>query len=180
MTERYQSVNGAWPEGTRDGRDLKPTPQEAITAAKKLYRFAMKQPFRGKVNLTSGRRITWIRNHVLHVNPDERDGGWHEIVHSMSHYCARKLYRHAVGFKPHDHRHAFLERTMIEHVVNSGWLEGKLRRPENPKPESDVKTVRYQRTLSKIETWEKKAKRAENALKKLVATKRYYERTISV
>jgi hypothetical protein len=111
---RYHSVNGAWPEGTNDGRDLKPTPQEAISAAKRLYRLAMKRPFRGKVELTSGNRQTWMRCGVLYVNPDEQDrwrggGGWHELVHSMSHLCARKLHPNA---KPHDPQHVFLEKEM--------------------------------------------------------------------
>src|SRR5262249_32935213 len=46
--------------------------------------------------------------------------------------------------KPHDGRgtHACIERTMIEHVVNSGWLEGKLkraggRRSRDPSSRSD-------------------------------------------
>lgn len=142
-TPKYVSVNNQWPEGTREGRDLKPTSQEAMTAARRLYRFAMKKPFAGKVVLTSGNRYTWIRRGVLYVNPDlgggdpvcfvdgvpqPRGGGWHELVHLMSHLCANRLFPHAKG---HGHQHESLERDMIAHVVESGWLEGKLKRPRN-------------------------------------------------
>lgn len=44
---KYRAVNSKWPEGTRDGRDLKPTPQESVTAARRLYRYIMKRPFTG-------------------------------------------------------------------------------------------------------------------------------------
>lgn len=171
---KYQSVNSRWPEGTRDGRDLKPTPQEAMSAAKRLYRFAMKKPFRGKVVLTSGRRYTWIRNHVLHVNPDYGDGGWHELVHLMSHYCSHRLFPNAKGHGP---QHAFLEREMIEYVVKSGWLEGRLRRKEKPK--ADPKQTRRALTDAAIKRWQTKAKRAQNALTKLKRRLAYYDRNIA-
>jgi hypothetical protein len=56
---KYHSVNSRWPEGTHEGRDLRPSPQEAVAAARRLYRFAMKKPFPGKVRITSGNRYTW-------------------------------------------------------------------------------------------------------------------------
>lgn len=174
MAQKYQSVNGAWPEGTHDGRDLKPTPQEALAGAKRLYRKAFGRPFKGKLKLTSGRRYTWIRSGVLYVNPDYRGGGWHEIVHAISHYAARRLHPRA---KPHGPQHAWIERELITYVVKSGWLEGRLKRPEKPPKVVDVRLVRYQRTLAKIKAWERKAKRAETALRKLNQTRSYYERT---
>lgn len=187
MTERYQSVNSVWPEGTREGRALKPTPQEAITAAKRLNRFAMKRAFRGKVKLTSGNRFTWVKNGVLYVNPDFRSGpprtladgtvvdpggGWHELVHTLSHYCANILYP---NHRAHDGRHAFLERSMIEHVVRSGWLDGKLERPERPRQTADLRQVTYTRIKARITSWEAKRKRAERALRKLRRQAAYYE-----
>jgi hypothetical protein len=56
--------------------------------------------------------------------------GWRKIVHSLSHYCCFRLYPNAPG---HGAQHAFLEREMIQHVGYSGWLVGKLKRPETPK-----------------------------------------------
>ena len=162
MSKRYRSVNGAWPKGTRDGRALKPTAQEAVAAAKRLYRFAMKRPFQGKVKLTSGNRFTWIRGDVLYVNPDFRSGlprsfaggapvdpggGWHELVHAVAHYCAQLLYP---NHGPHDGRHAFLERSMIEHVVKSGWLDGKLKRPIGSKKKIKLRQARFEHIKARI------------------------------
>src|SRR3990167_5541907 len=174
MAEKYRSVNGAWPEGTNDGRSLKPTPQEALAGARRLYRIAMGRPFRGKMTLTSGRNRTWIRRGVFKVNPDEdgtrfhqepdgerrKGGGWHEIVHAISHYAARKLYDEA-----HGPRHAFIERELIKAVCNKGWLDGKLKRPETIKPKPDLKAIKHQRVQERLAVWERKKKRAETALK---------------
>lgn len=170
---KYESVNGQWPAGTNDGCDLKPTPAEAISAAKRLYRFALKRPCRLRIKLTSGRRITWVRNHVLYVNPDEDGKGWHELVHSMSHYATRRLFPKA---NTHGPQHAFMEREMIKHVVNSGWLEGKLLRPKKPKVTVDPTVARAAHVAARIKAWESKKRRAENALKKLQRTARYYQR----
>lgn len=170
----YESVNAVWPEGTREGRDLKPTPQEAMSAARRLWRLAMKRPWRGKVELTTGNRYTRIRRGVLYVNPDHCGMGWHQLIHSLSHRCAFRLYP---GKKPHSPQHAFLEREMIAHVVRSGWLDGKLRRPEKPAPQVvDVRQQRQQRVLDRIAKWEAKRKRAETALRKLRRQRAYYAR----
>lgn len=168
----YQSVNSQWPDGTRDGRDLKPTPQEAMAAAKRLYRFAMKKPWPGKVVITSGNRYTWVRNRVLYVNPDYRDGGWHELVHLMSHLCTQRLFPNASG---HGHQHAFLEKEMIAYVVASGWLDGKLRTV--PKPVLDKAAIKRTRAAAAIQRWEAKQRRAVNALKKLRRQVQRMERT---
>lgn len=194
----YATVNALWPPDTNDGRDLVPTAQEAVTACRRLYRFAMGRPFRGKVRVTSGNRRTWIRRGVLIVNPDEgvryaqdpdpesglvtgqryRGGGWHEIVHSMSHYCANRLYSRKV--RGHSSQHAFLEKQMIEKVVSSGWLDGALKRPDRPaKPKPDVRLIRRDRVLARIKRWQARQKRAETELRKLRQRARYYEKALA-
>lgn len=171
-TEKYASVNGQWPEGTNEGHAIKPTPQEAMTGARRLYRRAMGKPWRGAVKITSGRHHTRIARGTLYVNPDHTwDGGWHGIVHSMSHHASWGLYH-----ENHGPRHAFIERDLISYVVSSGWLEGKLRRPEKPKPQIDPKAKRHARVLASIERWTRKKKRAETALRKLARQIAYYER----
>jgi hypothetical protein len=168
----YESVNGAWPEGTNDGRDIVPTPQEALAGARRLYRKAFGRPFKGKMKLTSGRRYTYIRCGIFYVNPNQNgDGGWHEIVHGISHYATARLHPRAPG---HGAQHAWIERELISYVVQSGWLDGKLRRPEKAKP--DPISQRHERVLAGIRRWEQKKRRAENALKKLARQRRYYER----
>lgn len=174
MTERYQSVNGAWPDTVPQL-----TAQEAVSAGRRLYRLAMGKSFRGTIKVTSGNRHTWIRRGVMSVNPNGRHfGGWQDLVHGLSHWCHRRLHP---GHKPHDGRgtHAFIERTMIEYVVNSGWLEGKLKRLEKPKAEIDHKAIRHQRILARIDAWTAKQRRAENALKKLNRQRAYYERALA-
>jgi hypothetical protein len=174
MAEKYPSVNGAWPEG--DLPEL--TAQEAVSAARRLYRFIMKRPFRGEVVATTGNRFTWTYRGQLRVNPKRTRAlhpGWHDMVHLLSHLCHRKLHP---GHKPHDKRgtHAWIERQMIEHVVNSGWLEGKLKRPEKTKVEIDLQDKRQRQVLAGIARWEAKQRRVKNALKKLYRRQKYYER----
>jgi hypothetical protein len=180
-TERtkYSSVNGAWPDNVP-----KLTGPEAIIAVRKLYRFIMKRSWQGKIELTSGRRFTWPRRGVMYVNPARSwtghiQRGWPDVVHLLSHYCHRRLHP---GHKPHDGRgtHAWVERQMIEHVVNSGWLDGRLKKPEKPNVDVDVRQVRYQRILKRIDKWTAKACRADHALKKLRAQRNYYERALQI
>jgi hypothetical protein len=179
----YERVNQTWPAGTNDGRDLKPTAQEAVAACRRLYRFAMKKPFKGIVRATSGNRRggftteTDPRNKyrvisVIEVNPDRWGGGWHEVVHMMSHYCAWRLHP---GAKSHGPQHHWVELQMVEHVVKSGWLDGKLKRPEKVKAPVDRVAKNRERVLARIKRWETKRKRAETALRKLRRSARRYE-----
>lgn len=180
----YERVNGAWPANTRDGRDLKPTAQEAVAACRRLYRFAMKRPFKGIIRTVTGRkRGGWkVETHprdrfktivVIEVNPDRWGGGWHEVVHMMSHRCAYRLHP---GSKAHGPQHHWLELQMVEHVVKSGWLDGKLRRPD--KPPVDRAAVRKARLERRIRAWQAKARRAETALRKLRRQAKRHEITV--
>jgi hypothetical protein len=175
---KYQTVNGQWPANTNDGRDLKPTPKEALIAAKRLYRIGLKKPFRGRMQLTSGNRRTWVRSGVFYVNPDwtgwtGKGGGWHELVHDISHYVSFRMHPNARG---HGFQHAFIEKELIKAVVEGGWLQRKLLRQTKAKAPVDIRQVRHQRTLASIKRWQAKEKRARNALRKLKRTSRYYER----
>jgi hypothetical protein len=175
MKPKYQSVNGQWPEGTDEGRALKPTPEEAVTAVRLLWRKFTGKRWRFPVKPTSGNRRGGFRGRVLYVNPDRWGGGWHEVVHMMSHRVAFTLHP---GTRAHDTkgRHAFIEREMIKYVIDSGWLEGKLKSKRKPKLPVDPKAVRAARVAARIKQWESKKRRAENALKKLQRSARYYQK----
>jgi len=164
---RYDRVNAVWPS---------PVPaltaQEAISASRRLLRLALGEPFTGKIQITSGRRHNWVRNGVLYVNPDR---GWHDLVHDLSHYAFWRLHP---GRKPHDWRHAALERSLIEAVASKRWLDGILRREPKPKPKPDLRAVRQMRIIARIKAWETKLRRADNALKKLHKQQAYYEKTM--
>lgn len=165
----YEHVNDQWP-GDIDRRAL--SGPEAISAAKRLYRFAMKKPYRGKFKLTSGRRYSWPRRGVFFVNPEKHHfGPWRDLVHDLSHYCAWRLHP---GAKPHGTQHHFLEKEMVAYVIRSGWLEGKLLKPTKEKPPVNKKAERAARVLARIETWERKKRRAETALRKLKRQASYY------
>jgi hypothetical protein len=161
--EWYQRVNAVFP------KDLpKPTPEQAVNAARRLYRWMKGHKWTGPVELTSGNRYTWIRRGVFYVNPDCRGEGWSELVHDLSHYFWNgKL--HAKG-------HAKLELRMRKEVLKRGWLN-----PEQVKeapPEVDVKAQRYERIKARIKTWEAKERRAKNAIRKLNRQAGYYERSL--
>lgn len=180
--EWYSRVNAAWAFAPGV-----PAPQltgeEAVRAVAKLWRFVLGQSCPYDIVETSGRRYTGhaYRNGggVVYANPS---GGWSDLVHELSHDLFSTLYRGA-GLKPHAKEHARLELRMIREVHRRGWLEGALRKPErpaNPKPSAaQVREERLLRILGRIVTWERKLKRAENALAKLRRQARYYQRAAS-
>jgi hypothetical protein len=153
----------------------KPLPKltavEAERAARRLYRFVFKKKCPYPVKVTSGRNYSYIRGNTLRVNPDK---GWDELVHTLSHSFHPRLS----SAKPHSYPHARLEKEMVEYAVAQGWLDGKLQPKASDKPKPTAQEVRYQRTLESIDRWESKLKRAENALKKLTAKRKYYERAL--
>lgn len=160
MSEKYHAVNRQWPETLPTL-----TGDEAIAAAKRLYRFAMKKSWKGKWKLTSGRRYTWPRSGTFYVNPNrdnwsDAPAGWPDLIHMMSHYCFRQLMPHR---KPHDSRHLYLERDMVEYVLTHGWLDGKLK----PKPKAPVTPDRAAQLAARAKRWETKRRRAETALRKI-------------
>lgn len=178
-TEWYRRVNASWPDTVP-----RLTAEEAVRAAKRLYRFGMKRTWTGPVRVTSGRRHTWVRwdrtgttaQRVLFVNPEK---GWHDLVHALSHYCHDRTA--SVEDQGHTAAHARCEMRMIKEVIRRGWLEGKLKDTPavalvpNP-PAVDARAVKMARTAAAIERWERKQRRAETALKKLRRRLRAYAR----
>lgn len=162
---RYAKVNALWPVA----RDQLPplTEQEALSAAKRLFRLGMGKAWTGKLKITTGNRYTWIRQGVLYVNASR---GWHHLVHDLSHLVH---FRRHPGQSGHHVTHAEYEAKLIQAVVSKGWLEGGLRRET---PVVDKKAIKHARLLARIENWERKQKRAVTALKKLYQQKRNYER----
>lgn len=116
--KEYAHVNAAWPPGTDEGRLLKPTPNQALNAAKTLYRLWMGKEWWGEWKLVNGRQYGYPINGVMRVNPDRQHGnapmraGWHGVVHLMAHFVARRRYGEV-----HGPRQAEIEREMIEYAV---------------------------------------------------------------
>jgi hypothetical protein len=173
--QRYIDMNAAWP---KDLPSL--TGQEAVSAARRLYRLGTGKAFLGKIKLTSGNRYTWIRDGVLYVNPDGHHfGAWRDLVHDLSHLVHGHLYP---SLDPHDWRHSRLERQFTEHVLSQGWLDGKLRRPDKAAPRQqsdDLRTRRYKRVVAALERAEHRLHLAQRAVARLTKRRRYYERVMS-
>lgn len=165
--EWYQRVNAALPN------ELPPmTAAEAVRAAKKLWRWGMQDKCWYPIRVTSGRRYTWEHGGVLYVNPDR---GWDTFCHDMSHLLWRKANGNAA--KPHEKGHAKFELSLRKEVVKRGWLTGVLK--DQPKPEkrqADPRVEKLRRIVVRMDQWEAKKRRAENAIKKLSRSRRAYER----
>lgn len=163
-------VNSKWP------RDLaKPSAQEAITGAKRLYRRAMGRPFRGKVVATSGRRYSWIRRGVMVVNPSH---GWPEIVHLLSHYFHRRLHPKD---RPHSYKALDLESDLARYAIAQGFHLGKLKsKPRPTKPKPTRQEAGHAAAVAALKRWEAKRKRAETAIRKYRKKVRYYEKAKTV
>lgn len=184
----YEHVNSAWPEQVPI-----PSDQEALAGARRLVRLALTlgppgvpvRKFSGGFKITSGNRRTWTKSGVFQVNPNWYHGkvasfvGWQAIVHDVSHWAFNRMYN-SRKLGHHPAQHAFIERTLAEHVVQSGWLDGKLKRPGSPKPLRNLRAERAARVAARLVKWEAKRKRAENEVRKLRRKVRYYESALSV
>jgi hypothetical protein len=69
---------------------------------------------------------------------------------------------------------------MIQHVVYSGWLVGKLKRPEMPKAPKDWPAIGYARVQKRIIVWTGKQRRADRMLRQLRRRQKYNERRAAV
>lgn len=158
IAKAYERVNEAWPDEVPAL-----SAEEATKAARRLYRWATGETWYGPEIVTSGNRYSGLVYHdglkSLIVNPER---GWKSLVHHLSHsfYWAANP-----GEKPHSKDHARLEKNMIKEVLRRGWLDGGLRTEEKPKPSKVEELEKRLVALdSLIEGWERKAKRATNAL----------------
>lgn len=176
----YREINTSWP----DPMPI-PSPCEAKHGTRSLVRraFALAREDGVKTGpvpkfkyvLTSGRRITWMRRGVWRVNPNERrgQGGWSEIVHSVSHWAQRRFWPNE---NPHGPRHVGLERDLAAHAIEClpRWAVACSGSEMRKKPKPDIKQVRAARIVARIKTWQTKERRAVKALRKLRRQARYY------
>jgi hypothetical protein len=166
--EWYARVNDTWPAEVPEL-----TADEAVRAARKLYRFVRRRKCPWKIETTSGNRYSYQRGGVLYVNPTGRwhgaAKGWQTLVHDLSHWLGGG----------HSKEHARLEARMVREVIGRGWLNGALKARARPAPvavEVDPRAAKLQGIVVRIDRWLAKKKRAERALAKLARSRRYYER----
>jgi len=165
--EAYNPVSAVWAA-------VRPVPpitrQEAERAARRIFKHFGHRKHGGPSARTarfSGRaRRCWIA-----TKPDAGlSRGWERLAHDTSHRIFRA--RHP-SFRPHDGGHATLEREVAAWIVTQGFLSGSLRTvraKQKPTPIDHIASID-----DKIARWERKAKRAATALKKLERRRKYYE-----
>lgn len=164
------------------------SPEESITAAKKLYRHAMGHTWeserRGRSwKAASGNRYTWPDGGVFIVNPQRirygrpvQHSGLRDIIHMISHYCHRRLHPQD---KPHSIRQLRLEAKLTKFAIERKWHEGTLRKEPKvaDEPEKrDIVVQRYQRMVNRREKWAKEVERAARLLDKAEREVRAYNR----
>lgn len=77
------------------------------------------------------------------------------------------------------HLYGYVHGQWVDRTAWREGIDGKLvEAAPRPRPERDVQMERYQALLKRRADWEKKAKRAQNALKKIKPKIRYYEKTL--
>lgn len=159
--------------------------EDSVTAAKRLYRFAMGREWKGPVKLTSGRRYTWIRNGTLTVNPDmpqRHCRGLRAMIHDLSHFAHARLHP---ADAPHSRRQAQLEGRMVTYAINAGWADGQVRKlgpapkpkaePE-PKPAVDKVVVKHARMVARRDKYRKELERLTRLEAKASREVRDYQR----
>jgi len=162
----YGQVNRMWPDNLPYLES-----DEALRAYKRLVnKFGKKEtmhPTLGwrKRKLHPGRkkpRKCWV---CLSGDSSSLRRGWRRLVHDVSH----RIYdwRFPKSNRHHDIAQARIEQEMSQFVIDSGWLDGKLKSKSKAKPTKDEKQNVKIISLEKlIKSWETKEKRAKTYINK--------------
>jgi hypothetical protein len=179
MTVSYDDVGAAW-----GGAILPPiTKAEVVPLAAKLFAKFAKHPDIDPIYL---RMPSWFRRgRRCWANTKPQDtkryangghNGLGRMVHDCSHYLFEVMHP---GKLTHSHVHAALEKAMVDYVVRKGWHLPKAKPEPKPKPDkAEVRALKLLSVTARIERWEAKARRAENALRKLRRSKAGLERAL--
>ena len=112
---------------------------------------------------------TWktrVRKCWLSLNGDTNSlsKGWRRLVHDVSHYVY--YFRFPNNSQDHNIAQAKIEHEMAQFVINSGWLEGKLKpiikQPLTKDEKKSKKLLNFEKLLKK---WESKMNLANTKVK---------------
>ena len=128
---------------------------------------------------------TEVRKCWLSLNGDTNDlhKGWRRLIHDVSHYVYH--FRFPNNSEGHNIAQAKIEQEMAQFVIDSGWLEGKLKSKPKINPNlkyyqeylyngltpaeaerQSRKTVKINHLVKLIRSWERKETTAKTYIKK--------------
>ena len=163
----YGQVNRMWPD------EIPPiTKEEAFKAYKLLTRkFGSKKVWSEYYNkwetkkLYIGRRRPrrcWI---CLSGNCNLLDRGWRRLVHDISHRVYD--FRFPQSSRDHNIAQARIEQEMAQYVIDSGWLDGKLKsKPKAKLTKDEIQDKKIKNLIKLIRSWERKEATAKTYIKK--------------
>lgn len=162
----YGQVNRMWPDNLPYLES-----DEALRAYKRLVnKFGKKEtmhPTLGwrKRKLHPGRkkpRKCWV---CLSGDSNSLRRGWRRLVHDISHSIYD--WRFPKSKRHHDIAQARIEREMAQYVIDSGWLDGKLKSKLKAKLNKDEKQIaKVNNYIKLIKSWETKEQRAKTYIRK--------------
>ena len=180
----YGSVNRMWPEklpilekdeaeraykrlivkfGTKKVWDGYPS--KWITEKMKIRQIRKRGAPLGNANTRYWK--TKVRKCWLSLNGDTNDlhKGWRRLIHDVSHYVYH--FRFPNNSEGHNIAQAKIEQEMAQFVIDSGWLDGKLKSKPKPKPTKDEKqTAKTKNLIKLIRSWERKETTAKTYIRK--------------
>jgi len=163
----YGQVNRMWPDNLPYLES-----DEALRAYKRLLNKFGKMETYSKIRekfvkrkLHAGRkkpRRCWI---CLSGNSNTLSKGWRRLIHDVSHMIYD--WRFPKSSRDHNIAQAKIEQEMAQYVINSGWLNGKLKSKPKAKLTKDEKQiVKVNNYIKLIKSWETKEQRAKTYIKK--------------
>ena len=173
----YGSVNRMWPEKLPILEK-----DEAERAYKRLIaKFGKKKVWSEYSNkwITEKKSVrrtrkrgtkTWktrVRKCWLSLNGDTNSlsKGWRRLVHDVSHYVY--YFRFPNNSQDHNIAQAKIEQEMAQFVIDSGWLDVKLKSKPKSKPTKDEKqTAKTKNLIKLIRSWERKETTAKTYIRK--------------
>lgn len=140
------------------------TKPEIERLVRKLWRFAMRETFKGTIKLgkMGGITIDWRGNTYGQAGSRMYKPTFQSVTRYVAFVCAQ-----IEGGEPDT-----VEHLMVREVLKRGYLDGRLKDPPS-QPTTKEERAKQKRDLVvkrikvRITTWSSKRKRAENALKKL-------------